>query len=65
MKTDTIGFRLTPELNSEIKRGAALTGRSVSEFADHAIRFFLASDEFKTQAASNVAKLNSLLEEKP
>ena len=64
-KTEVLNMRLTPELSAGIKQGAALTGRSVSSFVDHAVGSFLASDDFKKQAKSNVAKLRSLLEAKP
>ena len=64
-KTEVLNMRLTPELSEGIKQGAALTGRSVSSFVDQAVNSFLASDDYKKQAANNVAKLNSLLEAKP
>ena len=64
-KTEVLNMRLTPELSEGIKQGAALTGRSVSSFVDQAVNSFLASDDYKKQAANNVAKLNSLLEGKP
>ena len=64
-KTEVLNMRVTPVLAKGIKQGAALTGRSVTSFVDHAIGSFLASDDYKKQAKSNVAKLNSLLEGKP
>ena len=64
-KTEVLNMRVTPVLAKGIKQGAALTGRSVSSFVDQAVNSFLASDDYKKQAKSNVAKLNSLLEGKP
>tara|TARA_R100000808_G_scaffold2843_1_gene10670 strand:+ start:413 stop:613 length:201 start_codon:yes stop_codon:yes gene_type:complete len=64
-KTEVLNMRVTPELSNGIKQGAALTGRSVSSFVDQAVNAFLVSDDYKKQAKSNVAKLNSLLEGKP
>ena len=56
-KTEVLNMRLTPELSKGIKQGAALTGRSVTSFVDHAIGSFLASDDYKKQAKSNVDNL--------
>lgn len=64
-KTEVLNMRVTPVLAKGIKQGAALTGRSVSSFVDQAVNAFLISDDFKKQAANNVAKLSSLLEDKP